>query len=445
MLHTVLSKINVIDGNYTQYLVQSYDETDLVNLVPNSEFSYLHEEELIQLYTTDSEHCANFSYNGTSLVLPEGLPKQTLPESSLGIPRIHHDDVWAFLHRLLHANALIVFSKAMFTKDGFTDDEASYLIPSKSLTYSTTHANCSASCLINGSIIDEFETVSFSRRWSTMSIIKNNEIKTRHLVIITTAEELEKLVNESAISYKYVVINKLTLNNAKELDELSDDNELYYVIFDLASIPLVTTSRVLLSNYAYLTQVVEQFNADSMSAKAIDAFVRELIERHPDLQYYIDGDDTYRKKFLNKEKSDPTVGVQFAISGQVSQPSVNASLKALKLDNVRTVVDVFDASPTKLKEIQDSMYKLNKLQYTCVDTLLHLVNEYHTVANPSVCQRSADALLKVYNQQREVKKSRLNYIRSMFITNFTEEMFNHGKTFSNKLGDSTLIISLGKY
>lgn len=445
MLHTVLNKVDVLDQNMSKYLVHSFDNTDITSLIPESVMSFKSDSELEELVRTEPNNCTNFTVVGTTLTLPQQLPKSTLPSSALTLPRLNSDDVWNLLHRLSQVNAILFYSKSINEYKGFTDAEGTYMIPTRTLAYSTKHANCSAHCIVSGTYSDEYGDAVFSKRWSTYKIIKDNKLKVRYITVITTEKELEKLVSGSMVKYSYFPIDRFLFNNAPELDELDDDNNLLYVTIDLESIPLVNLSKELLSNYAYIQDVTQESNINTIYTKTIKAFLQELCTRHPDVAKYMDEDEAYKNKNIPDDEAEPTQGVKFSLAGQSNVPSVNACIKALKIEGISTVSDVMNASPTKLNELHDGVYRLNKLQKIGINLLLHLVNEYHDSNNPTICYHSTDSLSKVYMQQREYCKAKLTYIRSMFIAQFDERLFTNSQTFSNKVGDTTLYISFGKF
>lgn len=447
MIHAVLQRYDISNTGDTLFVVHSYDKGDITNLIPQSEINILPEERLIQMCQEDKENCSNFSVlpNGT-LKTPNGLPTQYIPDSMILPPKLELDDVWNFLYKLQQVPAFLIVSNNGLRKDDFIDDEACYLIPTKRLTYSTTHANCVAHYLSNGTLVNpETDEVQTSKRWTTYKIVMHNEIKRRYLTVILDDNGLQFIKNNSTISIKSFKLTESYNLPVDDLEALDTSNGINYCVVDLHSLPLVNINIPLISNYHLIYNAVEMLNVNTIQTKVFKAFITELVNLHPTLNTFMATDDVYKEKFISDDDNKKHNGVKFSISGSSSVPSVNACIKALKNPQFTKVSDFLNSDIETLDELDQALYKLNFLQKNAITTLIHLSKEYITTKNPDTCYTSADYMNKLFLQQRELCKARLTYIRSIFMTNLHPDMYKLNKLFSSDVNDNTVFINFGEF
>lgn len=447
MIHTVLQRYDVSNTDETLFVVHSYNQNDITNLIPESKIQLLPDTAVIELYKKDKDSCANFSLlaDGT-LKLPNGLPTQYIPDSMILPPKLELDDIWNFLFRLQQVPGFLIVSNGGLRKDEFVDDEACYLVPTKRLTYSNSHANCTVHYLSNGTITNpETDEVQSSKRWTTYKIILNNEIKRRFLTVLVDDTGLEYLTSNSSIKINSFKLNESYNLPVDNLEELDTANGINYCVIDLHSLPLVNINTPLVSNYHLIYNAVQMLNINTIQTKVFKSFISELVELHPALNAFMGVDDVYKEKFISDDEPTKQNGVKFSISGSASVPSVNACIKALKNPDFTKVSDFLNANLEALEELDQSLYKLNFLQKNAITTLIHLCKEYITIKNPDTCYTSADYMNKMYIQQRELCKARLTYVRSIFMTNLHPDMYKLNKLFSSDVNGVTVFINFGEF
>ena len=444
MIYTVLSSVKPVESPERYYIVHGYDNSDMTNLVPTSTSEILTKEDLIARYQSNKLECSNFSVNqNMELAVPKGLPERLSAESQIIPPQLSFDDVWNFLHRLKESNSLIIISKSEYTFGAFKDSKKTYTVNSNTLTYSTTHANCSLHVLIDGTYYNpETEDLNSSKRWYTYSIIKNNELKTRFITLATTLEGLEMLQKDSKVSITAFPMSKIL--NLPKLDITESSEDMYYCIVDLHSLPLVESNVLLTSNFHYIHATTQSFNHLTMLNKVCKAFLKEIANRDAGVLNLMESDEFYKEIALD-ERDVKYNGVKFSLSGQSNIPSVNACIKALKSDKVKTVSDLLDLGKSDREELKSVFYRLNNLQQLALETLFHLCEEYLATKNPVICYQATDNLLKFYSTERELFKARLTYIRSMFMQNLHPSVFTQNKLFSNEFNGTTVFIEFGEF
>lgn len=447
MMHTVLQSYTLTNQDYSLYVVHSYNHADITNLIPESKIELVVDDKLREYYNTSKEACTNFSVLADgSLKLPEGLPNSVMPDNMVPEPELNLDDVWNFLYRLQQVDGFLLVTNSGYTRDEFQDDEACYLVPTKRMTYSTSHANCTLHYLANGTITNpETDEVYSSKRWTSYKIVMNNELTRRYITLLLDDAGLEKLTANSNIAVKSFKLSEAYNLPMDELDDLDTSAGINYCTVDLQSIPLVNVNFGLVSNYHLLYSTVQMSNINTVQTKVFDALIQELVAIHPTLNTFMSGDDVYKKRAIVDEDHSKHNGVKFTLSGQSSVPSVNSCIKALKNPEFTSVGDFLGATVEQLDSLEDDLYHLNILQRNAIGTLIHLSKEYIETKNPDTCYNSVDNLYKMYLQQRELCKLRLTYIRSMFMLNLHPDMYKLKKLFSSDVNGTTVFINLGEF
>lgn len=444
MIYTLLSCTKQLSSDIMYYTIHGYDESDLTNLIPTSKVEVLDEETLKSLYKSNPSFCTNFSVDKSNTIIkPENLPTTISAESQVHVPKLHLDDVWNFLYKLKMLNAVMIITHNERQLDGFTDSEKTYTVNSSGMKYSTTHANCSINYLIDGTIYNpDTEDIMSSKRWTSYKIVKDNEVKQRYLTFITTKDGLLSLQRDSIVDIKEFEVGKLF--NLPNLPIETGEEDIVYCIADLYSLPLVDSNVVLTSNFFYLYTMTQNHNDTAMYVKTFKAFMKELAERDFNVTTLLESDEAYKEQALYDDK-EKTNGVKFSLSGQSSLPSVNACIKALKNDKVKTVGQLIDLTNEEAEEIETYLYRLNMMQKIAIQTLLHLRKELLEYKNTVMCYQSASEFCKFYLMQRELFKARLTYTRSMFMKNLHPNIFTQKKLFSNEINGTTIFIEFGEF
>ena len=445
MIHTLLTRIRKLGDDEPKYIVHSYDETDIVSLIPTSKVDLLTELDLKTIFKKEPNKCSNFSVTPEGvLVTPPKLPEKLSTESQEILPHVITDDVWHLLHKLRNIDALFLISIGNRSCGDFSDEEKTYLVNTRTATYSTTHANFSVPLLIDGTVYNpDTDDVYSSKRWTTHKIVKDNKLVSRYLTVITTQQGLDVLRNGSIVDISVVSVTKAL--HLEQLSMVESEDELLYCIIDLYSLPIVRSNSILVSNFSMMFNFTQTLNHITMLNKVVTSFVQEIAQRDSAVLNLMESDEFYKHKAIKDEDVRKTPGVKFTLSGQSNVPSVNACLKALKMDNVKKVADVLDMSMDELANLKKEFYRLNVLQSTALNTLVHLCEEYHTVKNPIICYEASDQLCKFYTQQRELYKARLTYVRSIYMNNLQPEVFTHNKEFTSTVNGTTIFIDFGEY
>lgn len=450
MLYSVTSLIKITDYIRRDYFyyVESIDVDNLSDLLPNRKIEVYSEEELMSLYMKHKTECSNFVVENNSLVLKEKLQVVNLPSSMLEPIIPPTDDLWNFLFKLSRTDALILTTRSDYkVDDNFRDKEKTYFTKAKNLLYSQKHANCSIHQLIEGTIEggEDEEAILDAKRWVTIPIIKNNKLKRRTITFICSELALETLRNQTVAHISSLSLNSILedLGDMKLDIDLDTQTNLMYCTFDLTQLPIVNADSHLVMDTGYILDCVNRLNVVTMVSKALKEIKTQLKVQNPDFfaYDYEEEEDVYKAKYISEDETKYK-GVTFHIEGIKSLPSINQALKQIGVTNVASL---FDKTETELESLASFTYKLKPCVKSSVDLLLNYIIQYKNYENLGTYMNMLNMIISTYNVQRELFKLRLNYIRSMFVANFPDEVFEGGQFFQFKLNNDILTITFDKF
>lgn len=432
MLHTIVHQIDVIDKNYIKYIVQTIDNLDISNLSPEMELKFLSAEEL-ELVPPSKR--GNFTIENGRLQLMNDVPTAVLPEETIMLSKHNTDDLWHFLDTLSKSTAKLLFGKSDYRlEENYSDIDKLYMVNPRSMVYSTTHASCSMHQLVDGLFTDpETQEVSTVSRWTSIKIVENNELRKKTLVFLCDKETVDELQAKSSI--KITVLPYPTLCYEQLGVDIGVGNEIiYYCVAYLDSVPIVHLNKNLIVNIPYNVMCVERFNTATQYLKVLRAIKKHIVNCNPDIIDSIYGkkEDIYKPKTIDKDVV-ARKGIRFNMAGFVSLPSLN---KCLKMGGVDSFTDYM------LGAVNLDTDVANQVQRDTLEFLVQMKQEYEAIDNPIQNYNSVDALIDLYTQQRELYKKRLNLLRSMFIVNLPEEVFDMGTKFQTPLGDKVFNIQV---